>query len=103
MVISILIINIVYILEYRFDFIPWPVYLPIGLILGIFSGGTYAGGFYTILNSDRVPKNYKELTVNIATIFNDTGTFLSGIIGWVFSNSIFKTEYPDMGPCDESE
>ena len=94
--ISILIINIVYILEYRFDFIPWPVYLPIGLILGIFSGGTYAGGFYTILNSDRVPKNYKELTVNIATIFNDTGTFLSGIIGYALSNTLVEPEYPPM-------
>ena len=96
-------INILYIIEYYKKFIHWGIYIPIGLILGFFSGGTYAGGFYTILNSDRVQKNYKELTVNIATMFNDTGTFLSGIIGWVFSNSIFKTEYPDMGPCDESE
>ena len=94
--ISILIINIIYIFEFKFGFIPWPVYLPIGLILGIFSGGTYAGGFYTILNSDRVPKNYKELTVNIATIFNDTGTFLSGIIGYALSNTLVEPEYPHM-------
>ena len=94
--ISILIINIIYIFEFKFGFIPWPVYLPIGLILGIFSGGTYAGGFYTILNSDRVPKNYKELTVNIATIFNDTGTFLSGIIGYALSNTLVEPQYPPM-------
>ena len=97
--ISIIIVNILYIFEYFFAFIPWPVFIPIGLILGFFSGGTYAGGFYTILNSDRVQKNYKELTVNIATIFNDSGTFLSGIIGFVFYNYILKTTYPEMGDC----
>ena len=97
--ISIIIVNILYIFEYFFAFIPWPVFIPIGLILGFFSGGTYAGGFYTILNSDRVQKNFKELTVNIATIFNDSGTFLSGIIGFVFYNYILKTTYPEMGDC----
>ena len=79
----------------------WGVYLVIGLILGFFSGGTYAGGFYTILNSDRVPKNYKELTVNIATIFNDSGTFLSGILGFILNKTIMKPVYFDMGRCDD--
>lgn len=101
--IAILIINLIYIIEYFGGFIPWGVYIPIGLILGFFSGGTYAGGFYTILNSGKVPKNYKELTVNIATIFNDSGTFLSGIIGYVFYNFIFTTTYPDMGTCVPEE
>ena len=97
--IAILVINILYIIEYFGGFIPWGVYIPVGLILGFFSGGTYAGGFYTILNSDKVQKNFKELTVNIATIFNDTGTFLSGIIGYVFYNYVLTTTYPDMGKC----
>ena len=97
--IAILVINILYIIEYFGGFIPWGVYIPVGLILGFFSGGTYAGEFYTILNSDQVQKNFKELTVNIATIFNDTGTFLSGIIGYVFYNYVLTTTYPDMGKC----
>ena len=97
--IAILVINILYIIEYFGGFIPWGVYIPVGLILGFFSGGTYAGGFYTILNSDQVQKNFKELTVNIATIFNDTGTFLSGIIGYVFYNYVLTTTYPDMVKC----
>ena len=97
--IAILVINILYIIEYFGGFIPWGVYIPVGLILGFFSGGTYAGGFYTILNSDQVQKNFKELTVNIATIFNDIGTFLSGIIGYVFYNYVLTTTYPDMGKC----
>ena len=97
--VSILAVNILYIIEYFKPFMHWGVYIPIGLILGFFSGGTYAGGFYTILNSDRVPKDYKELTVNVATIFNDSGTFLSGIIGYVFYNFVLKTQYPYMGKC----
>ena len=97
--IAILLMNVLYIIEYFTAFMHWGVYIPIGLILGFFSGGTYAGGFYTILNSDRVKKDYKELTVNVATIFNDTGTFLSGIIGYVFYNFVLKTKYPDMGKC----
>ena len=97
--VAILIANVLYIIEILGNFIPWGVFIPIGLILGFFSGGTYAGGFYTILNSDAVQKNYKELTVNIATIFNDTGTFLSGIIGFIFYNYVFGVKYPDMGDC----
>ena len=97
--VAILIANIIYTIEILADFLPWGVFIPIGLILGFFSGGTYAGGFYTILNSSAVQKNYKELTVNIATIFNDTGTFLSGIIGFIFYNYVFGVKYPDMGVC----
>ena len=97
--IAIGIINILYIFENIFSFIHWSIFLVIGLILGFFSGGVYAGGFYTILNSDRVQKNYKELTVNIATIFNDSGTFLSGIIGFVtYKYILTKPEYI-VGNC----
>ena len=83
---AIVIMNVIYIIEYYTNFIYWGFFLLFGLILGFFSGGTYAGGFYTILNSNRVEKNYKELTVNVATLFNDTGTFLSGIVGFFALN-----------------
>ena len=89
---AIIIVNIIYITEYYTGFMPWGYFLGIGLVLGFFSGGTYAGGFYTILNSDRVDKNYKELTVNVATLFNDTGTFLSGIIGILALNYLFDDD-----------
>ena len=89
---AIIIVNIIYITEYYTGFMPWGYFLGIGLVLGFFSGGTYAGGFYTILNSDRVDKNYKELTVNVATLFNDTGTFLSGIIGFFALNYLFDDD-----------
>ena len=56
--VSITIITILYIVEYYTGFFPWWSFLIIGVVLGIFSGGTYAGGFYTILNSDKVKKDY---------------------------------------------
>ena len=102
----IIIINVIYITEYYTAFLHWGYFLGIGLILGFFSGGTYAGGFYTILNSDRVDKNYKELTVNVATIFNDTGSFLSGIVGffalnyWIDSEAAFKGQEVLPKDCD---
>jgi hypothetical protein len=92
--IAILIVNIIYIIEYFLGIFHWYLYLVFGLIMGFFSGGTYSGGFYTILNSDKVQKNYKELTVNIATIFNDTGTFLSGILGFITYKYILNSEEP---------
>ena len=99
--ISITVVNILYIIEYYTGFLShWGVFLGIGLILGFFSGGTYAGGFYTILNSDRVHKDYKELTVNIATIFNDSGTFISGLIGFVAYNYIFDDAGDNLGYCE---
>ena len=95
--ISIAIVNILYFIEYYTGFLTWPFFIPIGLILGFFSGGTYAGGFYTILNSERVEKNYKELTVNVATLFNDTGTFLSGILGFLALKFWINDETPFPG------
>ena len=94
--IVIALINVIYTIEKKINKIPWGFFIPFGLILGFFSGGTYAGGFYTILNSDQVQKNYKELTVNIATTFNDAGTFISGIIGWSVYNYVLEPHYPDL-------
>ena len=82
--------NIIYIVEYYTGFFHWGYLLLFGFLLGIFSGGTYSGGFYTILHSDKVHKNYKELTVNVATLFNDSSTFLSGIAGYFALNFWMK-------------
>ena len=100
--IAIGVINVIYIFENISSFMHWSIYLVIGLILGFFAGGTYAGGFYTILNSDKVQKNYKELTVNIATLFNDSGTFLSGILGFVTYKFILKKPQKFIGNCTEA-
>ena len=106
---AIVIVNVIYIVEYYTGFLHWGFFLGIGLILGFFSGGTYAGGFYTILNSERVDKNYKELTVNVATLFNDSGTFLSGILGffalnyWIDSEAPFKGQEVEPKYCDPDD
>ena len=88
--IVIAVINILFIIEYYVGFLKWGNYIWICLILGFFSGGTYAGGFYIILNSGKVQDNLKELSVNIATSFNDMGTFLSGIAGFLGLKYWFK-------------
>ena len=101
------IMNIIYITEYYTGFLPWGVFLLLGFVIGFFAGGTYAGGFYTILHSDRVDKNYKELTVNVATLFNDSGTFLSGIAGffalnfWINSRDAFSGQ--DLSDNDKNK
>ena len=95
--IAICTINMIYILEYSTGFLGWGNFIWLGLVLGFFGGGTYAGGFYTILNSDAVPENMKELTVNVATLFNDAGTFLSGIIGFLALNYWFNNDKPFEG------
>ena len=89
-------INVLYIIEKIMNKIPWGFYIPFGLVLGFFGGGTYSGGFYTILNSGQVEQNYKELTVNVATIFNDAGTFLSGISGWAIYKYVLDANYPNL-------
>ena len=66
-------------------------------ILGCFTGGTNSGAFYTILHSGNALPQYKELTVNIATLFNDLGSFLSGIVGNILMLTILKNTEPFPG------
>jgi len=90
--IAITTITILYFMEYYSGFLPWWCFPILNYILGFFSGGTYAGGFYVILHSGQVLLDYKELTVNIATIFNDTGTFLSGLVGYWLMNFVIESD-----------
>jgi len=94
--ITIAVINLIYIIEKSAMFMHWGVYIPLGLIFGFFAGGTYAMGFYTILNSYKIKQNFKELTINIAAVFNDSGTLLSCIIGWLFYKYVFNPHYPPL-------
>lgn len=89
--------NVIYIMQYYTGMMHWGFFLSLGFTLGFFAGGTYSGGFYTILNSDQVEKDYKELTVNVATLFNDSGTFLSGLAGFVALNYLFDDSNPFEG------
>ena len=94
---SILIIAGIYFLEYYLGFMPYWLFPIVNYILGCFSGGTYSGAFYTILHSGKVLPEYKELTVNVATLFNDLGTFLSGIVGNILMLYLLKDTSPFEG------
>ena len=87
-------ITFLYFINYYAGFLPWWALPIINTILGFFSGGTYAGGFFFILHSGQVLLDYKELTVNVATLFNDTGTFLSGIVGYLLLNYVINSSEP---------
>jgi battenin len=60
------------------------------VFLGLCGGGVYVGCFYFVLNDTRIPPQYKELVLNIATLFNDIGVLLSSIICVIFDNTFLK-------------
>ena len=95
--IAIGIITIINIIEYYTGLFPWWIYPGLNFSLGFFASGTYATGFYNILQSKELLLEYKELTVNIITIFIDSGVFLSGIFGYFAINYIFPSSEPFKG------
>ena len=88
-VISILIF---YIFEYFYHFVDYYFFFPIILLLGFVAGSTYVAAFYNILKNESLGEEYKDVAVNCATIANDTGTFLCGIISYISNNTIFDNE-----------
>ena len=90
-------ITAIYFLEYYFGFLPYWLFPVVNYILGCFAGGTYSGAFYVILHSGKVDPDYKELTVNIATLFNDSGTFLAGIVGYLLIYYVISDNSPHPG------
>ena len=62
------------------------------IFLGICGGGVYVACFYFILNDCKIPPEYKELCLNIGTIFNDSGVLLSSITCVILDNTIMKNK-----------
>ena len=60
------------------------------IFLGLCGGGVYVGCFYFILNDNTIPPEYKELCLNISTIFVDAGVLLSSIACIILDNTIMK-------------
>jgi len=58
------------------------------IIVGLMGGSSYVLCFYKILNNKNTPVKMKELSVNIATMMNDTGILLSSICVLIYDNSI---------------
>ena len=61
------------------------------ICLGLCGGGVYVGCFYYVLKETKIPPQYKELCMNIATLFNDFGVLLSSIVCVIFDNTFMKT------------
>ncbi len=58
------------------------------VFVGFMGGGSYVYCYYKILESKNIKDEYKELTVNIATIFNDFGILLSSLFVLLVDNTI---------------
>jgi battenin len=60
------------------------------ILLGLCGGGVYVGCFYFILNDNKILPEYKELCLNIGTIFVDSGVLLSSIVCIIVDNILKK-------------
>ena len=69
----------------------WICFLTL-VFLGLCGGGVYVGCFYFILNDNKIPPEYKELCLNICTIFVDAGVLLSSITCVILDNTIMKNK-----------
>ena len=58
--------------------------------LGLCGGGVYVGCFYFILNDKKIPPEFKELCLNISTIFVDVGVLLSSLACIILDNTIMN-------------
>ena len=80
------------------NFIFWFLEAKIGIIINqwlcfvslIFLGLFYVGCFYFILNDNKIPPEYKELTLNISTVFVNICVLLSFLACIILDNTIMK-------------
>ena len=69
----------------------WLCFLTL-VFLGLCGGGVYVGCFYFILNDNKIPPEYKELCLNIGTIFVDAGVLLSSTTCIILDYTIMKNK-----------
>jgi len=80
---------ILWIVEYYLIYITSEYILFFHLIfIGLNGGSSYVGCFYYIMNSKHILPEYKELCINIGTIFNDIGILSSSITCLILDNTI---------------
>ena len=86
------IINAVFwLVEYYTFFIKNQYILFIHIIfVGIMSGSSYILCFYKIIKSEIIKPEYKELCLNISTMFNDFAILFSSIMIFIFDNTFMK-------------
>lgn len=62
------------------------------VIVGLMGGAAYVACFYFILNSHKIEDDMKELCVNIASMFNDFGIFMSSLVILILNLTIMKID-----------
>jgi battenin len=60
------------------------------VFVGLMGGSSYVLCFAFILKNNNLPEEYKELTINVGTIFNDFGVFMASIVKLIFDNTIMN-------------
>ena len=84
---------IIWFIEYYSIFITSEYILFFHLIFtGLNGGSSYVGCFYYIMNSKYILPEFKELCINIGTIFNDCGILSSSITCLILDNTIMKNK-----------
>jgi battenin len=71
-----------------------PMWTQIVLIfwVGLMGGCSYSNCMYFVLNSEKLDKKEKEVTINIGSMFYDTGIFLAGVSSLIISNFMIKSD-----------
>ena len=57
------------------------------IFVGLMGGGSYVNCFYFLLEDKKIEPVYRELSVNIATVFNDVGILCSSLTILLFKNT----------------
>jgi|LauGreDrversion4_2_1035121.scaffolds.fasta_scaffold1178504_1 battenin len=57
------------------------------IFVGLMGGGSYVNCFYFLLEDKNIETVYRELSVNIATVFNDIGILSSSLTILLFKNT----------------
>ena len=60
-----------------------------GWFVGLFGGIIYVNAMFLIMETDKVPKERKELAVGMALIVSDIGVISAGIVSLAFDNLYF--------------
>lgn len=68
------------------------IYIAFGhlIFVGFMGGGAYVLCYFCIYQSEEIAKEYKELCVNIASMFNDIGIFGASLVNLLLANTIMK-------------
>lgn len=62
--------------------------IPFMVFVGLMGGSSFVNCYYLIYNEKRLSKSQKEVAINLATLFNDTGIVAAALLAIVVSNLV---------------